>query len=137
MKHNRYEVALRVGNAVSPELCWFCLARIGYSSAELVCQPGQMARRGGIIDIFPFQGKQPYRIDWFGDQIDSIRTFDPKTMLSLEKFDFLVVPPKPERPRRASKKGGRTIFLRRSDPRCSHCDINPLAGLQMVQCMRL
>ena len=48
--------------------------------AEALCEhPGQLATRGGLIDIYPYDATQPYRIDFFGDEIESIRTFDPTT----------------------------------------------------------
>lgn len=48
--------------------------------AEALCEhPGQLSVRGGLIDIYPYDAAQPYRIDFFGDEIESIRTFDPST----------------------------------------------------------
>ncbi len=53
--------------------------------------PGQYTLRGGIIDIFPYTSNLPYRIEFFGDEIDSIRTFDTITKLSIEKIDTAVI----------------------------------------------
>ncbi len=53
--------------------------------------PGQYSVRGGITDIFPYTAKLPYRIEFFGDEIDSIRTFDTITKLSIEKVDTAVI----------------------------------------------
>lgn len=50
--------------------------KLGYSREELVSAKGQFSIRGGIIDIFPIEANMPYRIELFGDEIDSIRTFD-------------------------------------------------------------
>lgn len=66
---------------------------LGYD-AEAVCEyPGQFAVRGGLIDVYPPNANQPFRIDFFGDEIDSIRTFDPATQLSEDKVDSVVLEP--------------------------------------------
>lgn len=56
----------------------------GFTKADFVSEPGEFALRGGLIDIFSFSDNNPYRIDFFGDEIDSIRRFDPNTQLSVE-----------------------------------------------------
>ncbi len=53
--------------------------------------PGQYSVRGGIIDIFPYTSNMPYRIEFFGDEVDSIRTFDTITKLSIEKIEKAVI----------------------------------------------
>ncbi len=53
--------------------------------------PGQYSQRGGIVDIFPYTSNSPYRIEFFGDEIDSIRTFDTITKLSIEKIETAVI----------------------------------------------
>jgi len=65
---------------------------LGYEAVSQVEAKGQVAHRGGIIDVFPPTGEQAYRIDFFGDTIESIRSFDPQTQLSthnLEKAEIL------------------------------------------------
>ena len=65
---------------------------LGYEAVSQVEAKGQVAHRGGIIDVFPPTGEQAYRIDFFGDTIESIRHFDPQTQLSthnLEKAEIL------------------------------------------------
>src|SRR5690606_4936529 len=59
------------------------LAFAGYENVSQVVRPGEYAVRGGLIDLFPMGSSLPYRIDLFGDEIDSIRTFDPDTQRSL------------------------------------------------------
>ena len=61
-------------------------AEHGYQLAPLVYEPGQLARRGGIVDIFPPEADAPLRIDFFGDEIDSIRSFDPHSQRSRERL---------------------------------------------------
>lgn len=61
--------------------------------AEAICEyPGQMATRGGLIDIYPHDADRPYRIDFFGDEIESIRSFDPLTQRSSETYQSLFIP---------------------------------------------
>ena len=52
---------------------------LDYSSEILCEEPGQYSVRGGLIDLYPVNSNQPYRIDFFGDEVDEIRTFDPST----------------------------------------------------------
>ncbi|HEY4082520.1 MAG TPA: transcription-repair coupling factor [Burkholderiaceae bacterium] len=59
------------------------LALAGYSNVSQVVQPGEYAVRGGLIDLFPMGSNVPYRVDLFGDEVDSIRTFDPDSQRSL------------------------------------------------------
>ena len=57
-------------------------AGIGYEPVSVVQSPGQLSRRGGLLDIYPPQSSAPYRLEFFGDEIDTIRTFDPATQRS-------------------------------------------------------
>jgi transcription-repair coupling factor (superfamily II helicase) len=59
------------------------LTLAGYSHVSQVVSPGEYAVRGGLIDLFPMGSQVPYRVDLFGDEIDSIRTFDPDSQRSL------------------------------------------------------
>ncbi len=63
-----------------------------FEKVDFVYEPGQFAVRGGIVDVFSFSGEMPYRIELFGDSIESIREFDPETQLSqnsLEKMNII------------------------------------------------
>jgi transcription-repair coupling factor (superfamily II helicase) len=61
--------------------------------AEALCEyPGQLSTRGGLIDIYPFDANQPYRIDFFGDEVESIRMFDPASQLSGQSVRSIKVP---------------------------------------------
>ena len=67
------------------------LLKLGYLREELVAAKGQFSVRGGIIDIFPIEANMPYRIELFGDEIDSIRTFDvidQRSKESIEEFNI-------------------------------------------------
>ncbi|MCH8475829.1 MAG: transcription-repair coupling factor [Opitutales bacterium] len=66
-----------------------------YESAAVVEHPCQFAVRGGIIDLYPAGAQEPYRLDFFGDELESIHTFDPVTQRTLAKVDDLVLVPSP------------------------------------------
>ncbi|MBI1770035.1 MAG: transcription-repair coupling factor [Bacteroidetes bacterium] len=64
-----------------------------FEKTDFVYEAGQFAVRGGIIDVYSFANELPYRIELFGDDIDSIRTFDPGSQLSVETFDKVSLMP--------------------------------------------
>jgi transcription-repair coupling factor (superfamily II helicase) len=66
---------------------------IGYDTQEAVEMPGQMSRRGGIIDVFPPGSELPVRIEFFGNQIESMRSFDPESQRSTGAISPLVITP--------------------------------------------
>ena len=72
------------------------LTRLGYERQAQVESPGDFAIRGGIIDIFPLTEDAPYRIELWGDEIDSIRTFDISSQRSIEQIDKLIIYPAAE-----------------------------------------
>ncbi len=63
----------------------------GFTKTEFVIEPGQYAIRGGIIDVFSFDANFPYRLDFFGDEIESIRIFDTETQLSTKKIEKISI----------------------------------------------
>ena len=65
----------------------------GYQRVESVGEPGEYAPRGGIVDVFPPAGNEPLRLDFFGDELESIRTFDPVTQRTVGKADRAVLGP--------------------------------------------
>ena len=66
----------------------------GFKRVATVSEAGQVAVRGGIVDIFPFGGELPYRVEFWGDEIESIRIFSPSTQRSLEETaGFRIIPP--------------------------------------------
>jgi len=80
-------IELAVGQEYSlPELRAWLAAR-GFRPAELVMEPGQYAARGGIMDVFAPTAPMPYRLEFFGDTLESLRTFDPATQRSLDDRD--------------------------------------------------
>ena len=69
------------------------LLMAGYQQVATVEQPGQFARRGGILDCYPTHSSEPFRLDLWGDDIDTIRSFDPVTQRSEEELAAVSVPP--------------------------------------------
>lgn len=67
------------------------LRQNGFNEVDYVYEPGQFAVRGSILDIYSFSNELPYRIDFFGDEIDSMRTFNVETQLSVDKVDRLSI----------------------------------------------
>ncbi|MBQ5889209.1 MAG: transcription-repair coupling factor, partial [Bacteroidaceae bacterium] len=65
-----------------------------FKEVTYVYEPGEFAVRGSIIDIFSFSSEYPYRIDFFGDEVDSIRTFTIEDQLSKERTNEAVIVPK-------------------------------------------
>jgi transcription-repair coupling factor (superfamily II helicase) len=69
------------------------LAQLGYERVPQVETEGQWSQRGDIIDVFPVAAELPVRLDWFGDQLEDLREFDPATQRSLDKVDRVVLTP--------------------------------------------
>ncbi len=78
---------IRVGEEISPEALMDRLVNQSFEPVEFVGQPGEIALRGGILDVFPFAGGYPIRIEFFGDEVDSIREFDPSSQRSIASMD--------------------------------------------------
>ena len=68
------------------------LVQNGYQFAEIVVEPGQFSRRGGVIDIWAMGDKVPVRLDYFGDDIETIKHFDPATQRTIEKCKWIECP---------------------------------------------
>ncbi|MCC6894713.1 MAG: transcription-repair coupling factor [Anaerolineae bacterium] len=67
--------------------------KLGYEPVTVVVEPGTFSRRGGVVDIFPLAADKPIRIDFFDDEIDSIRIFDPSSQRSADKLALVAIPP--------------------------------------------
>ena len=91
LKDNTLEIAS--GNKVSMDFVMEIMNEYKFIREEFVYEPGTYAVRGSIIDVFSFGNEKPYRIDFFGDEIDSIRTFDPESQLSIEKLKKITIVP--------------------------------------------
>ena len=75
-------IRLKSGETIHPEQLMESLVGYGFERTDFVYEPGQFALRGGILDIYSFGNEKPYRIELFGNEVDSIRIFDPESQLS-------------------------------------------------------
>ncbi len=84
---------INVGDIINMDSLADALLERDFERADFVVEPGQFAIRGGIVDVFSFSNDSPYRIEFMGDEIDSIRTFNPANQLSIEKLNKVVIMP--------------------------------------------
>ncbi|HPT09180.1 MAG TPA: transcription-repair coupling factor [Bacteroidales bacterium] len=84
---------LSVGEQVNMDFILDLLVEYEFERADFVAEPGQFSLRGGLIDIFSFSNDYPYRIEFDGDQVYSIRSFDPSTQLSIGKLPGISIIP--------------------------------------------
>ncbi|HWT65064.1 MAG TPA: transcription-repair coupling factor [Terracidiphilus sp.] len=91
-------VTLRRGEEMDVEILTAHLASVGYTQMDLVEMPGQFTRRGGILDVYSPEADRPVRIEFFGDEIETIRKFDPETQRSLAGLDEAHLAPLTETP---------------------------------------
>ena len=93
---NRNSLNLHIGEKISLDFVNEMLHEYNFNRVDFVSEPGDFAVRGGIIDVFSFSNEFPFRIEFFGDEIDSLRTFDIETQLSLEKQKRINIMPNVE-----------------------------------------
>jgi transcription-repair coupling factor (superfamily II helicase) len=91
-------VTLKRGEEVDVEVLTGHLAAVGYMRMDLVEMPGQFTRRGGILDVYSPEADRPVRIEFFGDEIETIRKFDPETQRSQSGLDETQLLPLTETP---------------------------------------
>lgn len=84
---------LTVGQHIDTDEITKTLSDYGFEHVDYVYELGQFATRGSIIDVYSFASEYPYRVDFFGDEIDSIRTFEVESQLSREKKDSVSIVP--------------------------------------------
>ncbi len=75
-------IRVKSGETIHPEALMESLVGYGFERADFVYEPGQFSLRGGILDIYSYGNEKPYRIELFGNEVDSIRIFDPESQLS-------------------------------------------------------
>ncbi|MBR1934927.1 MAG: transcription-repair coupling factor [Muribaculaceae bacterium] len=80
-----------VGNEVDLTEACVALREMDFEEKDYVYEPGQFSLRGSILDVYSYSNELPYRIDFFGDEVDSIRTFDVETQLSRERVDSVLL----------------------------------------------
>src|SRR5690606_2105556 len=87
---------LSVNEAVSIDFINETLFEYNFKRVAFVTEPGEFSVRGGIVDVFSFSNDHPYRIEFFGNEVDSIRSFDVETQLSVEKLKKISIMPNVE-----------------------------------------
>ena len=103
LKHTR---TLKIGEQLILDNLLRSWVNTGYSYANIVVQAGQFSRRGGILDVWPPGEARPVRIEFFGDEIETMRTFDPATQRRVENLEALTVTPAREVLPIAAEKAG-------------------------------
>ena len=93
-----HSFSIEVGSTMSLELSRIKLEAVGYQCVSQVYQHAEFAVRGSILDLFPMGSKQPYRIELFDDEVESIRSFNPDTQMSQEKLNKVELFPAREFP---------------------------------------
>ena len=100
----RNTLKLHVGEQISLDFVNEMLFEYHFNRVDFVTEPGEFAVRGGIVDVFSFSNEEPYRIEFFGDEVDSIRTFDIETQLSIEKEKRISIMPNVENKKLQEKR---------------------------------
>ena len=86
-------LALKQGEKISIDFISDVLIDYDFNRVDYVVEPGQYSVRGGIVDIFSFSNDNPYRVEFLGNEVDSIRSFDPTSQLSLQKVAYCNIIP--------------------------------------------
>ncbi|MGO3184287.1 MAG: transcription-repair coupling factor [Aequorivita sp.] len=92
----RNTLKIAVNDQLSIDFANEVLFEYRFKRTDFVTEPGEFSVRGGILDVFSFSNDEPYRIEFFGDDVDSIRTFDVETQLSLEQVKKVSIIPNVE-----------------------------------------
>lgn len=117
-------LVLDVGQRLDVEQMRQRLEAAGYRCVETVYEHGEFAVRGALIDLFPMGSEQPYRIDLFDDEIETLRTFDPETQRSIDKVESIRLLPAREFPlRKEAVATFRARFRERFDVDFRRCPI--------------
>ena len=89
----RNTLKISVGDNLSIEFVNEVLFEYQFKRVDFVTEPGEFSVRGGIVDVFSFSHDEPYRVEFFGDEVDSIRTFDVETQLSTDQIKKINIIP--------------------------------------------
>ena len=86
-------LTLRVGQQAALHDVMAALVKLGYERTEIVEKRGEFCVRGGIMDVYPLSSDEAYRIEWFDDEIDSIRAFEPPDQRSVARVEEIMITP--------------------------------------------
>lgn len=89
----KHTLKVSVNDKLSIDFVNEILFEYQFKRVDFVTEPGEFSVRGGIVDVFSFSNDEPYRIEFFGDEVDSIRTFDVETQLSIEQIKKINIIP--------------------------------------------
>ena len=89
----RGTITVRVGDRISIEVLEQALVDASFTRVDFVYEPGQYSVRGGIVDVFSYSESKPYRLDFFGDEVDSIRRFNISSQLSSDRLERVEIIP--------------------------------------------
>ena len=103
---NRNTFKIKTGDNLSIEFINNLLFEYHFKRVDFVTEPGEFSVRGGIVDVFSFAHDTPYRIEFFGDEVESIRTFDIASQLSLNTHNALQIIPNIEHKHQDEKRVG-------------------------------
>ncbi len=84
---------LSTGQNIQPDALLHAWMEYGYQRVDTVLETGQFSHRGGLLDIWPMAESHPVRLDFFGDEIETIRKFDPATQRTIEKVERVLITP--------------------------------------------
>lgn len=101
-------LAIQTGDKLSQDFVNEMLQELDFERTDFVYAPGQYAIRGGIIDIWSFSNDRPYRVELFGEEVDSLRTFDPVSQLSVKEHGHISIIPDVQK---QARKEQRQTFL--------------------------
>ena len=101
---NRNTLKISLNDQLSLDFVNEVLFEYNFNRVDFVSEPGEFSVRGGIIDVFSYANDEPYRIEFFGDEVESIRTFDIETQLSVEKLKKISIMPNIENKALAEKR---------------------------------
>jgi transcription-repair coupling factor (superfamily II helicase) len=88
-QYEKQHLTIKVREAISLDFLNETLFEYEFERVDFVNEPGDFSVRGGILDVYSFSNELPYRMEFFGDQIESIRTFDPNTQLSVASVEAI------------------------------------------------
>ncbi|NLM35767.1 MAG: transcription-repair coupling factor [Clostridiales bacterium] len=94
--YKKYDFKISVGDTINLQELAYKLVQCGYERMDMVDGKGQFSIRGGILDLFPPISSVPYRIELFGDEVDSIRSFNTESQRSIDRVDYIEVFPAKE-----------------------------------------
>ena len=84
---------LKLGQSISLNSLLEEWVRIGYQPSDTVLEPGQFSHRGGLLDVWPQSEPNPVRLDFFGDEIETLRRFDPGSQRTVDKLESVLITP--------------------------------------------